>query len=226
MKVGVESASRKSQSVSNTAAAVFVISAADIRRSGALSIPEALRLAPGVEAARLSNNKWAVSIRGFNGLMANKLLVLVDGRSIYNSLYGGVSGNAENMPLEEISRIEVIRGSAGLAWGSNAANGVINIITKRAQDTVGWLVDSHAGTSTGKAGIALRYGSKMEDGSALRVTAQRSAARRRQGTQRQRRRRISGMTRPCLSVTINRKVSIRAGCSAAGYSILSMAIPG
>jgi iron complex outermembrane receptor protein len=135
-----------------------------------LSIPEALRLAPGVEAARLSNNKWAVSIRGFNGFMANKLLVLVDGRSIYNSLYGGVSWNAENMPLEEISRIEVIRGSAGLAWGSNAANGVINIITKRAQDTVGWLVDSHAGTSTGKAGIALRYGAKMEDGSALRVT--------------------------------------------------------
>jgi iron complex outermembrane receptor protein len=170
MKVGVESASRKSQSVSNTAAAVFVISAADIKRSGVLSIPEALRLAPGVEAARLSNNKWAVSIRGFNGFMANKLLVLVDGRSIYNSLYGGVSWDAENMPIEEISRIEVIRGSAGLAWGSNAVNGVVNIITKRAQDTVGWLVDSHAGTSTGKAGIALRYGSKMEDGSALRVT--------------------------------------------------------
>jgi iron complex outermembrane receptor protein len=170
MKVGVESASRKSQSVSNTAAAVFVISAADIKRSGALSIPEALRLAPGVEAARLSNNKWAVSIRGFNGFMANKLLVLVDGRSIYNSLYGGVAWDAENMPIEEISRIEVIRGSAGLAWGSNAVNGVVNIITKRAQDTVGWLVDGHAGTSTGKAGIALRHGSKMEDGSALRVT--------------------------------------------------------
>ena len=170
MKVGVESASRKSQAVSNTAAAVFVISAADIKRSGSLSIPEALRLAPGVEAARLSNNKWAVSIRGFNGLMANKLLVLVDGRAIYNSIYGGVTWDAENMPIEEISRIEVIRGSAGLAWGSNAVNGVVNIITKRAQDTAGWLVDSHAGTSTGKAGIALRYGSKMEDGSALRVT--------------------------------------------------------
>jgi len=170
MKVGVESASRKNQSVSNTAAAVFVISAADIRRSGSLSIPEALRLAPGVEAARLSNNKWAVSIRGFNGLMANKLLVLVDGRAIYNSLYGGVTWDAENMPIEEISRIEVIRGSAGLAWGSNAVNGVINIITKRAQDTAGWLVDSHAGNSTGKAGIALRYGTKREDGSALRVT--------------------------------------------------------
>ncbi|MFH0935213.1 MAG: TonB-dependent receptor, partial [Pseudomonadota bacterium] len=170
MKVGIESASRKSQSVSNTAAAVFVISASDIRRSGALSIPEVLRLAPGVEVAALSNNKWAVTIRGFNGRMANKLLVLVDGRSIYSSLYGGVIWEAENMPLEEINRIEVIRGSAGLAWGSNAVNGVINIITKRALDTSGWLVDTHLGNETGKAGLALRYGAKMEDGSALRVT--------------------------------------------------------
>lgn len=170
MQVGVESASRKNQAMADTAAAVFVISAADIRRSGALTIPEALRLAPGIEAARLSNNKWAVSIRGFNGLMANKLLVLVDGRSIYSSLYGGVVWEAEDIPLEEINRIEVIRGSAGLAWGSNAVNGVINIITKRAQDTTGWLVDTHAGTSTGKAGAAIRYGAKTDDGSAFRVT--------------------------------------------------------
>jgi iron complex outermembrane receptor protein len=170
MKVGVESASRKSQSVSNTAAAIFVISAADIRRSGALSIPEVLRLAPGIEAARQSNNKWAISIRGFNGRMANKLLVMIDGRSIYSSLYGGVLWEAENIPLEEINRIEVIRGSAGQAWGSNAVNGVINIITKRTQDTAGWLADSHAGTSTGKAGLALRYGKKDDDGSAFRIT--------------------------------------------------------
>lgn len=170
MKVGVESASRKSQSISNTSAAVFVISASDIKRSGALTIPEILHLAPGVEVARLGNNKFAVSIRGFNGRMANKLLVLVDGRSIYSSLYGGVIWEAENLPLEEINRIEVIRGAAGQAWGSNAVNGVINIITKRAQDTEGWLVDTHGGTETGKAGLALRYGSKQEDGSALRVT--------------------------------------------------------
>ncbi|MBU0622909.1 MAG: TonB-dependent receptor [Gammaproteobacteria bacterium] len=170
MKVGIETAARKSQSVSNTAAAVFVISASDIKRSGALTLPEVLHLAPGVEVARLANNKFAVSIRGFNGRMANKLLVLVDGRSIYSSLYGGVIWEAEDMPLEEINRIEVIRGSAGLAWGSNAVNGVINIITKRAQDTSGWLVDSHAGTETGKAGLALRYGMKSDDGSALRVT--------------------------------------------------------
>lgn len=170
MKVGVETAARKSQSISNTAAAAFVISAADIRRSGALSIPEVLRLAPGVEVAALSNNKWAVTVRGFNGRMANKLLVLVDGRSIYSTLYGGVIWEVENLPLEEINRIEVIRGSAGMAWGSNAVNGVINIITKRAQDTGGWLVDTHAGTETGQAGLALRYGAKQEDGSALRVT--------------------------------------------------------
>ena len=170
MKVGIESASRKSQSVSNTAAAAFVISSADIKRSGALTIPEVLHLAPGVEVARLGNNKFAVSIRGFNGRMANKLLVLVDGRSIYSSLYGGVIWEAENLPLEEINRIEVIRGAAGLAWGSNAVNGVINIITKRSQDTTGWLVDTHAGTETGKTGLALRYGMKTEDGSAFRVT--------------------------------------------------------
>ncbi len=169
-KVEVESASRKKQAISDTAAAVFVIAADDIKRSGALSLPEALRLAPGVEAARLSNNKWAVTIRGFNGRMANKLLVLIDGRTIYSSLYGGVLWENEDIPMEEIERIEVIRGSAGLAWGSNAVNGVINVITKRTQDTNGWLVDTHAGTSTGRAGGVLRYGAKMEDGSAFNVT--------------------------------------------------------
>lgn len=170
MNTKVESAARKQQAMSNTAAAVFVITAEDIRRSGALSIPEVLHMAPGVEVARVSNNKWAVSIRGFNGYMANKLLVLVDGRSIYSSLYGGVIWESENMPLQEIERIEVIRGAAGVAWGSNAVNGVINIITKRAQDTAGWLAEGHAGTSTGKSGEVLRYGRKLEDGAAFRVT--------------------------------------------------------
>jgi iron complex outermembrane receptor protein len=169
-KVEVESASRKKQALSDIAAAVFVITADDIKRSGALTLPEALRLAPGVEAARLSNNKWAVTIRGFNGRMANKLLVLMDGRTLYSSLYGGVLWENEDIPMEEIERIEVIRGSAGLAWGSNAVNGVINVITKRTQDTNGWLVDTHAGTSTGRAGGVLRYGAKMEDGSAFNVT--------------------------------------------------------
>ncbi len=170
MNVTVESASRKQQAISNTPAAIFVISADDIRRSGALSLPEVLRLAPGVEAARISNNKWAVSIRGFNGRMANKLLVMVDGRSVYSSLYGGVLWETEDIPLPEIERIEVIRGAAGVAWGSNAVNGVVNIITKRAQDTEGWLLDGHGGTSTGKAGGVARYGAKFEDGSAFRLT--------------------------------------------------------
>ncbi len=170
MNVNVESASRKQQTISDTAAAIHVITADDIKRSGALVLPEVLRLAPGVEAARISNNKWAVSIRGFNGRMANKLLVMVDGRSIYSSLYGGVIWEAEDIPLSEIERIEVIRGSAGVAWGSNAVNGVVNIITRRSQDTQGWLADGHIGTSTGKAGGVLRYGTKLEDGSALRVT--------------------------------------------------------
>ena len=170
MNTRVESASRKQQAIANTAAAVFVITSEDIKRSGALSIPEVLHMAPGVEVARLSNNKWAVSIRGFNGYMANKLLVLVDGRSIYSSIFGGVIWESENLPLQEIERIEVIRGASGVTWGSNAVNGVINIITKRAQDTAGWLMDAHVGTSTGKSGEVLRYGKKLEDGSAFRVT--------------------------------------------------------
>lgn len=168
--VKVESASRKQQSVTDTAAAIFVITADDIKRSGVLSLPEALHMAPGVEVARLANNKWAVSIRGFNGRMANKLLVMVDGRSIYSSLYGGVLWETEDIPMAEIERIEVIRGAGGLAWGSNAVNGVVNIITRRTQDTSGWLADGHIGTSTGKAGGVLRYGAKMDDGSAFRVT--------------------------------------------------------
>ncbi|MEI2782515.1 MAG: TonB-dependent receptor plug domain-containing protein [Candidatus Competibacter sp.] len=135
MNVQVVSASKQAQRLADAASAVFVITQDDIRRSGATSVPEALRLAPGVQVARIDASKWAISIRGFNGRYANKLLVLVDGRSIYTPAFAGVYWEVQDLLLEDIERIEVIRGPGASLWGSNAVNGVINILTKRAADT-------------------------------------------------------------------------------------------
>lgn len=135
MDIRVTSVSKREQKMSQAAAAVFVISAEDIRRSGALNVPDVLRMVPGVDVAQLTSAKWAISIRGFNGQYSNKLLVLVDGRTVYNSIFAGVFWDSENVPLESIDRIEVIRGPGAAVWGSNAVNGVINIITKRADGT-------------------------------------------------------------------------------------------
>ena len=128
----------------------------DIRRSGMTTIPDLLRLAPGVQVAQINANKWAVSVRGFNGLFANKLLVLVDGRSLYNRLFSGVLWDAEGLMLDDIERIEVIRGPGAAMWGANAVNGVINIITRTAADTQGGSSASRAGAPA-KQG-AVRYG--------------------------------------------------------------------
>ena len=114
----------------------------DIRRSGATSIPEVLRLAPGVEVARVDSDHWSVGIRGFGGVLASKLLVLIDGRSVYTPLYAGVYWEVQNVLLEDIDRIEIIRGPGGTIWGANAVDGVINIITKSSKDTHGALVTS------------------------------------------------------------------------------------
>ncbi len=133
----VTSASRISESLRNTPASVFVITAEDIRRSGVTSIPEALRLAPGVEVARRSAFEWSVSIRGFNSDLANKLLVLIDGRSVYSPLFAGVFWDVQDTLLEDVERIEVISGPGGTLWGANAVNGVINIITRKAGNTQG-----------------------------------------------------------------------------------------
>ena len=130
MNIEITSASRKEQRAADVAAAVFVITHDDIRRSGMTTIPDLLRLAPGVQVAQINSNKWAVSVRGFNGLYANKLLVLVDGRSVYNRLFSGVLWDAEDLMLDDIDRIEVIRGPGAAMWGANAVNGVINIVTK------------------------------------------------------------------------------------------------
>jgi len=131
MDVEVVSISRKAESIQGAAAAVFVISAEDIRRSGAHSIPEVLRLAPGLNVARINSSSWAITARGFNSRFANKLQVLVDGRSIYSPMFSGVYWEDSSVMLEDIERIEIIRGPGATMWGANAVNGVINIITRK-----------------------------------------------------------------------------------------------
>ncbi len=143
MKVEVTSASRRTQKLSEVPSAIFVITQDDIRRSGATSIPEALRMAPGVEVARIGTDKWAISIRGFNGRFADKLQVLMDGRSVYNPLFAGVQWEQQDTLMEDIERIEVIRGPNAAVWGANAVNGIINIITKKAADTQGTLLSAY-----------------------------------------------------------------------------------
>lgn len=157
MDIDVYSASRRAEPAKNTPSAIYVLTGEDIRRSRVTSVPEALRLVPGVEVARVDANKWAVSIRGFNGRTTNKLLVLIDGRSIYDPLFSGVLWEARDVMLEDVDRIEVIRGPGGTLWGANAVNGVINIITKHARDTQGGLVAAGAGTEGRGFGTA-RYG--------------------------------------------------------------------
>ncbi|MGB0911838.1 MAG: TonB-dependent receptor plug domain-containing protein, partial [Nitrospirales bacterium] len=156
MNVEVTSVSKKKQKLSGAAAAIFVITQDDIRRSGVTSIPDALRMVPGVQVARLDSNKWAVSARGFNSRFSNKMLVLIDGRNLYNSFFAGTIWEAADTILEDIERIEVIRGPGGTLWGVNAVNGVINIITKHAKDTQGGLVSTLGGTEEAIGGV--RYG--------------------------------------------------------------------
>lgn len=159
MRIEITSAARKEQRAGDVAAAVFVITRDDIRRSGMTNIPDLLRLAPGVQVAQINANKWAVSVRGFNSLYANKLLVLVDGRSVYNRLFSGVYWDVEDLMIDDIDRIEVIRGPGAAIWGANAVNGVINIVTKPTVDTKGGLFRAEGGRS-GTQG-AVRYGGTL-----------------------------------------------------------------
>lgn len=170
MKVEVTTASRRSQKMAEVAAAVFVITQDDIRRSGATSIPEALRMAPGVEVARIGTDKWAINIRGFNGRFAEKLQVLMDGRSVYSPLFSGVQWEAQDTLMEDIERIEVIRGPGAAMWGANAVNGVINIITKKARDTQGTLLTAGGG-SFEQGFVGARYGGKINEDTPYRVYA-------------------------------------------------------
>ncbi len=168
MNLTVTSVSKKEQKVSETAAAVFVITQEDIRRTAATSIPEALRMVPGIQVARVDANKWAISARGFNGRFANKLLVMIDGRVVYNPLFSGVIWETQDTVLEDVDRIEVIRGPGGTLWGENAVNGVINIITKHSSDTQGALISAGAGTEERGFGT-VRYGGTIGDDLSYRV---------------------------------------------------------
>jgi len=156
MNVKVVSVSRKEQPLSKTGAAIFVITQDDIQRSGAANIPDVLRMAPGVNVARIDGNAWAISIRGFNSRYSDKILVLIDGRSIYSPAFSGVYWDQIDVPLEDIERIEVIRGPGGTVWGANAVNGVINIITMSSKSTQGGLVVAEAGSQ--ESGSLTQYG--------------------------------------------------------------------
>jgi iron complex outermembrane receptor protein len=170
LNLNVTSVSRKPQKLANAAAAIFVINQEDIRRSGATSIAEALRMAPGVQVGQMSANKWAVSIRGINGRFSNKLLVLMDGRTLYNPLFSGVYWEVQDTVMEDIDRIEVIRGPSAALWGANAVNGVINITTKSAKETVGGLVSTGGGTEERGFGT-IRYGTVLGKDTALKLYA-------------------------------------------------------
>lgn len=168
MDIEVTSVSRKEQSLSKTGAAVFVIGQEDVRRSGAANIPDLLRMVPGVEVAQIDASHWAIAVRGFNSLYSNKVLVLIDGRTVYVNTFSGVMWDQINVPLEDIERIEVIRGPGGTIWGANAVNGVINIITKNAAETKGALITAGSGSIQSADALA-QYGGGMGPDAAYRV---------------------------------------------------------
>ena len=145
MNVEVTSVSKTEETLSRTAAAVFVISPEDISRSGAKNIPDLLRMVPGMDVAQINANTWAINVRGFNARFSNGLLVLLDGRPVYTQTFGGVFWDVLDLPVEDIERIEVIRGPGGSVWGANAVNGVVNIITKKSSETHGGLVVAGGG---------------------------------------------------------------------------------
>ena len=162
MDISVTSVAKKRTRLSESAAAISVISQEDIARSGYTSIPELLRMVPGLDVARISANEWAISARGFNGHYANKLLVLVDGRTVYTPSSGGVYWNVQDVLLQDLERIEVIRGPGATLWGANAVNGVINIITKSAQETEGRVLSAAFGSQERPA-IGVRHGGRLGD---------------------------------------------------------------
>jgi iron complex outermembrane receptor protein len=168
MNMQVTSVSKHTQKLADAAAAIFVITQEDIRRSGATSIPDALRMVPGLQVARIDENKWAIGSRGFDGRFDNKLLVLIDGRSVYTPLFSGVYWNIQDVMLEDIDRIEVIRGPGATLWGANAVDGVINIITKPAAATQSAIVTAGGGTEERGSG-SVRYGDKIRDHTYYRI---------------------------------------------------------
>lgn len=172
--IEITSVSKKPQNLSDAAASVFIITSEDIRRSGVSTLPEALRLAPNLHVAQVSASGYAISARGLNGSgnAPNKLLILIDGRSVYSPLFSGIFWDAQDVMLEDVERIEVISGPGSTLWGINAVNGVINVITRSAKDTHGALVAAQIG-DIGNA-TAFRYGGSLNEDAHYRVYAKTS----------------------------------------------------
>lgn len=168
INVRVTSVSRRPEKLLDTASAIQVITAQDIRRSGASSLAEVLRLADNLQVTQKNSHDWAISARGFNTALSNKLLVMIDGRTVYTPLFSGVFWDIQDYPLEDIERIEVISGPGGTLWGANAVNGVINIITKTAADTRGTYVDAGGGSQLQQLAEA-RYGGALSSSTDFRV---------------------------------------------------------
>ncbi len=170
MNIEVTSVSKKAENKNDAAAAVTVITAEDIRRHGFTSVPEALRMVPGVQVAQIDASRWAISIRGLRQEFSNTLLVMIDGRSVYTPLFGGVIWNEQNFAIDDIARIEVVRGPGGTIWGANAVNGVINIISKTAAETQG--ARAHVLGGTQQYGFGARYGGEFSDDTQYRFSVE------------------------------------------------------
>lgn len=170
LAVEITSASKTEQQLRDVASAVYVIDSEQIRRSGATTIPDVLRTVPGVDVGQFNAHTWEVSVRGFNGSIANKLLVLIDGRSVYSPLFGGVFWDVQNLMLDDVDRIEVIRGPGGAIWGANAVNGVINIITRSAADTHGTHLSAGSGNQYPWQ-FSARHGGRLAEGVDYRIYA-------------------------------------------------------
>jgi iron complex outermembrane receptor protein len=166
--VEVTTVSKEPEEVWKTAAAVYVITNEDIHRSGATTIPDVLRLAPGVEVAQIDSHSWSVGIRGFGGNLSRNVLVLIDGRTVYSTLFAGTYWEVQNVVMEDVDRIEVIRGPGGTIWGPNAVNGVINIITKSSRDTHGAMVNAGGG-NVEQGFLNARYGGGNSRGLDYRI---------------------------------------------------------
>ena len=167
-QIQVMSVSKRAEPLSQSPAAIYVISGEDIRRSGATSLPEALRLAPNLDVARVNASTYVISARGFNSVnSSNKLLVLIDGRSIFTPLFNSVLWDQQDVPLGDVERIEVISGPGGTLWGANAVNGVINVITRAAGESQGGLLDAKAGNFTQRADA--RWGGKLGESGSYRA---------------------------------------------------------
>ena len=168
--IQITSVAKKPQKLSLTASSVFVLNQQDILRSGVTTIADALRMVPGVQVAKLDSNKWAVSIRGFNDIFSNKLLILMDGRTVYSPFFGGAYWDTVDTVLQDIDRIEVVKGPGGTLWGANAVNGVINISTKKASETAGLLVSALAGNEE-RGELNIRYGGDINTDTHYRIYA-------------------------------------------------------